>query len=57
MTGANVYRLRAREVCGEEKARWWAVAELAWPPFVGFQIKAGDREIPVVVTIREFVAE
>jgi F420H(2)-dependent quinone reductase len=47
--GATVYRLRAREVRGEEKARWWLVAERDWPRFAEFRAKAGDREIPVVV--------
>jgi deazaflavin-dependent oxidoreductase (nitroreductase family) len=47
--GATVYRLRAREVHGEEKARWWLVAERNWPRFAEFRVKAGDREIPVMV--------
>jgi F420H(2)-dependent quinone reductase len=47
--GATVYRLRAREVRGEEKARWWLVAERDWSRFAEFPAKASDREIPVVV--------
>jgi deazaflavin-dependent oxidoreductase (nitroreductase family) len=31
--GATVHRLRAREVHGEEKTRWWKVAERYWPHF------------------------
>jgi deazaflavin-dependent oxidoreductase (nitroreductase family) len=47
--GATVYRLRAREVHGEEKARRWRVAERDWPRYEEFRAKAGDREIPVMV--------
>jgi hypothetical protein len=47
--GATVYRLRAREVRGEEKARWWRVAERDWPRFAELRVKAGDREIPLIV--------
>jgi len=46
--GAAVYEMRAREVHGEEKARWWARAVAAWPPYEEYQAKT-DREIPVVV--------
>jgi F420H(2)-dependent quinone reductase len=47
--GATVYRLRAREVRAEEKARWWRVAERDWPRFAEFRVKAGNREIPLIV--------
>ncbi len=47
--GPTVFRLHAREVRGEEKARWWLVAERDWPRFAEFRAKAGDREIPVIV--------
>jgi F420H(2)-dependent quinone reductase len=47
--GATVYRLRAREVRGQEKARWWLIAERDWPRYEEFRVKAGDREIPVIV--------
>ena len=46
--GANVYELRAREVHGDEKARWWAVAVDAWPAYAEYQTKT-ERQIPVVV--------
>jgi deazaflavin-dependent oxidoreductase (nitroreductase family) len=29
--GTEVHHLRAREVSGAEKQRWWAVAESVWP--------------------------
>jgi deazaflavin-dependent oxidoreductase (nitroreductase family) len=46
---ATVHRVRAREVHGDEKARWWKVAERDWPHFPEYRAKAGDREIPVMV--------
>ena len=46
--GPNVYQMRAREVHGDEKARWWAVAVAAWPAYADYQAKT-DRQIPVVV--------
>jgi F420H(2)-dependent quinone reductase len=47
--GATVHRVRAREVHGDEKARWWKVAERDWPHFPEYRAKAGDREIPVML--------
>jgi deazaflavin-dependent oxidoreductase (nitroreductase family) len=47
--GATVHRLRAREVHGDEKARWWRIAERDWPHFPEYRAKAGDREIPVLL--------
>ena len=47
--GATVYRLRAREAHGEEKARWWRVAERFWPHFPEYRAKSGAREIPVML--------
>ena len=40
--------MRAREVTGEEKARWWERAVAAYPPYADYQEKT-DREIPVFV--------
>lgn len=39
---------RAREVTGEERARWWDRAVEAFPPYAEYQEKT-DREIPVFV--------
>ncbi len=39
----------ARTATGEERARLWVEAVKIWPPFAEYQIKAQDREIPVVV--------
>ena len=47
--GASVLRLRAREVFGEEKNRWWAVAESRWPHFPEYRASAQGREIPILV--------
>ncbi|MEV0277933.1 nitroreductase family deazaflavin-dependent oxidoreductase [Streptomyces sp. NPDC050610] len=40
--------LTAREVTGEEKARWWRRAVEAYPDYADYQRKT-DREIPVFV--------
>ena len=46
--GPTVYELTAREVAGEEKARWWKIAVEAWPAYADYQAKT-DRQIPVIV--------
>ena len=38
----------AREVTGDEKARWWEIAVRAYPPYADYQKKT-TREIPVFV--------
>ncbi|MEU3278985.1 nitroreductase family deazaflavin-dependent oxidoreductase [Streptomyces antibioticus] len=40
--------MTAREVTGEEKARWWERAVAAFPPYAEYQKKT-DREIPLFV--------
>ncbi|MEU6814699.1 nitroreductase family deazaflavin-dependent oxidoreductase [Streptomyces sp. NPDC046860] len=40
--------MRAREVRGDEKAKWWERAVAAYPPYADYQEKT-DREIPVFV--------
>ncbi|MFJ4006086.1 nitroreductase family deazaflavin-dependent oxidoreductase [Streptomyces sp. NPDC090023] len=40
--------MRAREVTGDEKAKWWERAVAAYPPYAEYQKKT-DREIPVFV--------
>jgi F420H(2)-dependent quinone reductase len=47
--GATVYQLRAREVHGEDKARWWTVAERFWPHFPEYRASAGERDIPIML--------
>lgn len=46
--GPSKQDMVAREVTGEEKARWWEIAVDAFPPYAGYQKKT-DREIPVFV--------
>jgi deazaflavin-dependent oxidoreductase (nitroreductase family) len=40
--------MEAREVTGEEKAKWWEIAVEAFPPYAEYQQKT-DREIPLFV--------
>ncbi|MFF4394240.1 nitroreductase family deazaflavin-dependent oxidoreductase [Streptomyces sp. NPDC001480] len=40
--------MRAREVTGDEKARWWERAVAAYPPYAEYQEKT-SREIPLFV--------
>jgi deazaflavin-dependent oxidoreductase (nitroreductase family) len=46
--GADRRDYRAREVEGDEKARWWRRAVEAWPDYARYQEKT-DRQIPVFV--------
>jgi deazaflavin-dependent oxidoreductase (nitroreductase family) len=46
--GAARTEMIAREVTGEEKARWWARAVTAYPPYAEYQANT-DRQIPVFV--------
>ena len=46
--GAAHLAVRAREVHGAEKERWWVIAESFWPYFPQYRAQAG-REIPIVV--------
>ena len=46
--GAEKQEMVAREVTGDEKARWWEIAVAAYPPYADYQTKT-DREIPVFV--------
>jgi deazaflavin-dependent oxidoreductase (nitroreductase family) len=47
--GANVREFAAREVTGDEKRYYWAVAERFWPHFPEYRRLAGDRAIPITV--------
>ena len=40
--------MTARELSGDEKAKWWQRAVAAFPDYAGYQRKT-DREIPVFV--------
>ncbi|MDF3311142.1 nitroreductase family deazaflavin-dependent oxidoreductase [Rhodococcus sp. T2V] len=39
---------RARELSGDERAKWWDIAVEAYPPYADYQAKT-EREIPVFV--------
>jgi F420H(2)-dependent quinone reductase len=47
--GTEKMRARARTASGEERARLWKQAVEFFPPYADYEVKAGDREIPVVV--------
>ena len=42
-------RYRAREAEGDERERLWKLATTMYPGFDGYQKRAGDRRIPVIV--------
>lgn len=46
--GPDIHARRAREVEGNEKARWWARALEVWPDYADYQQRT-ERDIPVVV--------
>ena len=47
--GATVKDFRAREVSGEEKRRYWTIAEQFWLHFPEYRRLAAGREIPIMV--------
>jgi F420H(2)-dependent quinone reductase len=47
--GATVRDFHAREVSGEEKRRYWAIAEQFWPHFPEYRRLAAGRDIPIMV--------
>ena len=49
--GPEAHDFIAREVEGEEKARWWERAVAAYPPYAEYQEKT-ERVIPVFVARR-----
>jgi deazaflavin-dependent oxidoreductase (nitroreductase family) len=49
--GPEPFPVRVREVTGEERATWWALAVAAFPPYADYQEKT-DRHIPVFVASR-----
>jgi F420H(2)-dependent quinone reductase len=46
--GPDKRDMTAREVSGEERARWWELAVAAYPPYADYQQKT-SRQIPVFV--------
>ncbi len=47
--GTKKMSARARTASGEERAGLWRRAVEFFPPYADYQLKAGGREIPVVV--------
>jgi len=46
--GPRITEMTAREVTGDEKAKWWERAVAAYPPYAEYQEKT-SRQIPVFV--------
>jgi deazaflavin-dependent oxidoreductase (nitroreductase family) len=46
--GARKWDMTARELTGDERARWWERAVAAYPPYAEYQQKT-DRQIPVFI--------
>lgn len=44
--GPQKWRMRARELDGDERAQWWERAVAAFPPYADYQRKT-ERRIPV----------
>jgi deazaflavin-dependent oxidoreductase (nitroreductase family) len=45
--GTSVRRVRAREVTGEEKRRWWEIADSLNPNYAKYRADSG-RDIPIL---------
>jgi deazaflavin-dependent oxidoreductase (nitroreductase family) len=45
--GPRLHRVRARELSGDEKQRWWAVADALNPNYATYRSTA-DRDIPIL---------
>lgn len=50
--GTETIPARAREASGEERTRIWEKQKADMPGFAGYEEKAGDRTIPVIVLER-----
>ncbi len=53
--GPEQFKARARVAEGDERgAKWAALAEI-YPPYEDYQVRAGERQIPIVVlAVQEF---
>jgi deazaflavin-dependent oxidoreductase (nitroreductase family) len=49
--GPEKHDYRAREITGDEKARWWERSVAAYPPYASYQRKT-ERQIPVFLLER-----
>ena len=45
----DVFQASTRVADGAERAKVWDQMVAMYPPFGNYQVKAGDREIPVVI--------
>jgi deazaflavin-dependent oxidoreductase (nitroreductase family) len=45
--GPHLHRVRARELSGDEKQRWWAIADALNPNYAKYRSTA-DRDIPIL---------
>jgi deazaflavin-dependent oxidoreductase (nitroreductase family) len=50
--GPEPFDVVVRQISGDERARWWERAVLAYPPYAEYQVKT-TREIPVFVASRK----
>ena len=46
--GPRLHRVRARELSGDEKQRWWAIADALNPNYATYRSTAGGRDIPIL---------
>ena len=46
--GPRRHRVRARELSGDEKQRWWAIADALNPNYATYRSTAGGRDIPIL---------
>ncbi|BCY09142.1 nitroreductase family deazaflavin-dependent oxidoreductase [Actinoplanes sp. L3-i22] len=44
--GAERRTVRAREIHGAEKRRWWSIADSFWPPYADYRARS-PRDIPL----------
>jgi deazaflavin-dependent oxidoreductase (nitroreductase family) len=49
--GAERFPVQVRELKGDERARWWERAVVAYPPYAAYQRKT-ERRIPVFLASR-----
>lgn len=50
--GSERYDVKARVATGDERRRIWEAQKQAHPQFAEYEVRAGEREIPVVVLDR-----
>ena len=47
--GSASYKVKARQAAGAERTELWQQLAEIYPPYNDYQVRAGDRQIPVVV--------